>query len=203
MVMYGRPWTNECCMCVRSTHAEVGRIGPAGYRKTDFEAMASPPRGGFGGFEGAIFGRWRALKLRGGPNGETGRSGLGAQTGLAGGTLEPKWGHIRRPGGVPRWGSVKKREACLTGAAVWLGQGLGAQTDSWGHMALELGRVASTQGTLGRRGLSRCLWRKAFPRSNRPATKCAPIFEKCAPKCAPRLRGLGWMGLDFGGRLRC
>lgn len=200
MVMYGWPRTNECCMCARSTHAEVGRIGAAGHRRAAFGAVASLPRGGF---EGVISGRWRARKLRGGPNGESGRSYLGAQTGLTGGTLGPKWGHIRRPGGVPQWGSGKKRAACLTGAAVWLGQGLGAQTNSWGHMALELGRVASTQGTPGQRGLSRCLWRQAFPRSNRPSTKCAPTFEKCAPKCAPRLCGLGWMGLDCGGRLRC
>jgi hypothetical protein len=90
--MDGRPWTNECCMCVRSTHAEVGRSGRGGRRKADFGQVVSPPRGGFGGFEGVISGRWRAELSRG-------RSGLGAQTGLAGGTSVPNWGHNRRPVG--------------------------------------------------------------------------------------------------------
>lgn len=94
--MYGWLWTNKCCMCVRSTHAEVGRSGRVGRRKADFGPVASPPRGGFGGFEGVISGRWRAQKSRGASRGEGDRSVLGAQTGVAGGTSGPNWGHNRR-----------------------------------------------------------------------------------------------------------
>src|SRR3990167_7773935 len=72
MVMYGRPWTNECLMCVRSTHAEVGRNGRAGRRKAHFGPVATRCVVGLVGLRGAIFGRWRAQKLRGGPNGEGG-----------------------------------------------------------------------------------------------------------------------------------
>lgn len=52
MVVDGRPWTNECCMCAGRTHAGVGRFGERGGRKGELGPVARSPLGGFGGFRG-------------------------------------------------------------------------------------------------------------------------------------------------------
>lgn len=88
MVMYGWLWTNECCMCARSTHDEVGRFGRVWRRKADFGPVLSSPRGGFGGIWGVMDGPSRAQKLaqRAERRGRPVRSG---------GTTRSGWGHIR------------------------------------------------------------------------------------------------------------
>lgn len=77
MVMDGRPWTNECCMCVRSTHAEVGRSGQVGRPKAQFGPGGGRPRGGFGWIWGVVDGQSRAQKLAQRPERGGRRSGLG------------------------------------------------------------------------------------------------------------------------------
>lgn len=88
MVMDGRPWTNECCMCVRSTHAEVGRSGRVGRPKADFGPDGGRPRGGFGWIWGVVDGQSRAQKLAQ----QAERRG---RLVISGGTNRSGWGHIR------------------------------------------------------------------------------------------------------------
>ena len=90
--MYGWLWTNECCMCARSTHDEVGRFGRVGHRKADFGLVLSSPRGGFGGSWGVMDSQSRAQKWAQGPercvwSGVGHKSELlGAHPGRTGGT---------------------------------------------------------------------------------------------------------------------
>ena len=95
MVMDGRPWTNECCMCAGRTHAGVGRSERVERRKADFGPVVSSPRGGFGGFWGGCGRPIARTKIGSAARGEGGRSVLGAQTGASGGTSGPNWGHNR------------------------------------------------------------------------------------------------------------
>ena len=113
MVMYGWLWTNECCMCARSTHDEVGRFGRVGHRKADFGLVLSSPRGGFGGSWGVMDSQSRAQKWAQGPE-RCVWSGVGAQIGVAGGTSWPNWGHNRRAVGEfgVFWEAYQPRGKC-------------------------------------------------------------------------------------------
>lgn len=150
--MYGWLWTNECCMCVRSTHAEVGRSGRVGRRKADLGPVVSSPRGGFGWIWGVVDGQSRAQKI-GSAAREARAAGqvwglkparVGAHPGRTGGTTGGRLVGSMGFRGVLR---AKRARRSYPGAEARLGQAWGTNRHGLGHIRPP--RV----GSVGLRGL--------------------------------------------------
>ncbi len=174
--------------------------------------------------ERRTLGRWSARRVVG----LVGLRGLfldgGAQSYRAAGQVwgqKPGWlgAHPCRTGGttggrlvglvgfVGLFRAKRARRNCLRGS------GLAGQ--AWGHIRAELGAhpaaawwVRSVSGSCsGSLARGKPPWGRPWPWGHLTPgwghKKCAPTFEKCAPKCAPNFLGWGWTGLDGCGQLRC
>ena len=174
MVIYGWLWTNECCMCARSTHDEVGRFGRVGRRKADFGPVLSSPRGGFGGIWGVMDGPSRAKIGSGAREARAAGQVWGHNPTRVGGTSGPNWGHNRRAAGG--FGGFRGFVSGQTRAAKFL-RGGGLAALAWGHKPAWLGAYpCRTGGTTGRRVVGSVGVRKLFwPVASGKPPCCRPL----------------------------